>query len=266
MFDLFRKAKSNAPEQLRWGDRSIAIQRRKGRRGLRLVIELDGTIRVLANQSATAGQLHQFLRMNELWIERVSDRFQKERQRFPKKLFQAGELFPYQDQELRLNYTPTFRKTWRAVIIENELRVFVPLAIWTRDFANHPHPEAAPIIARLYRTQAREVLAERVKLWSARTGLQPQALIFRGQKTRWGSMSSRGHLSLNWKLIAAPLHILDYVIIHELCHIRHHNHSKNFWALVAHFDPDCQSHRVWLRKNQMSFDFLKGPHASPKES
>jgi predicted metal-dependent hydrolase len=131
------------------------------------------------------------------------------------------------------------------------------LAQWSRDFANTPHPEAAAVISKFYRQQAREILAERVRVWSQRTGLIVTALSFRGQKTRWGSLSGKARMSLNWKLIAAPLEIIDYVVIHELCHIQHHNHSADFWQLVETFDPKFSEHKTWLRKNQLSFAFLK---------
>lgn len=68
-------------------------------------------------------------------------------------------------------------------------------------------------------------------------------------KTRWGSCSRKRNINLNWRLIFAPPAVLDYVIIHELSHLTHMNHSKVFWAYVERMMPDYKTHRTWLKKN-----------------
>jgi predicted metal-dependent hydrolase len=71
-------------------------------------------------------------------------------------------------------------------------------------------------------------------------------LSIRGQKTRWGSCSSRGAMSFNWRLLLAPEPVLEYVVWHEACHLRVMDHSSNFWALVRRHCPDYEEHRRWL--------------------
>jgi predicted metal-dependent hydrolase len=75
------------------------------------------------------------------------------------------------------------------------------------------------------------------------------SITLREQSSRWGSCSSRGNLNFNWRLVHAETPIIDYVIIHELAHRVHMDHSRNFWNLVAKFDPDHQIHRGWLKRN-----------------
>jgi predicted metal-dependent hydrolase len=70
-----------------------------------------------------------------------------------------------------------------------------------------------------------------------------------GQRTLWGSCSPRGTLSFNWRLVLAPLEVLDYVVVHELCHLREANHSRRFWALVASRRPGFREQRAWLREH-----------------
>ena len=69
------------------------------------------------------------------------------------------------------------------------------------------------------------------------------------QKTRWGSCSNNGTLSFSWRLMLAPPRVLDYVVIHEICHLTYMDHSKNFWDLVSVYDPDYKEHRKWLKEN-----------------
>lgn len=74
-------------------------------------------------------------------------------------------------------------------------------------------------------------------------------IAFKTQKTRWGSCSSKGNLNFNWRLVHAPKAVIDYVIIHELAHRVHMDHSANFWNLVAKYDPNYKQHRKWLKKH-----------------
>ncbi len=89
--------------------------------------------------------------------------------------------------------------------------------------------------------QARCYLVPWIKRASVNTGLTFNAIQIRGQKTRWGSCSSRGTISLNCKLLFLPAHLVSYIIMHELCHTVHLNHSKNFWALLSSFEPSCKT-------------------------
>jgi len=99
-----------------------------------------------------------------------------------------------------------------------------------------------------YRQHASEVLLPRVARWAATMGLFPERISFRRARTRWGSCSSRNTLSLNTYLLMLPDHLIDYVVIHELAHIRYKNHGPDFWACVARYLPDWKHHRQELKK------------------
>src|SRR5688572_6413566 len=81
-----------------------------------------------------------------------------------------------------------------------------------------------------------------------RIGVEYERIRIGGQRTLWGSCSARGTLSFNWRLVLAPLEVLDYVIVHELCHLRVPNHSRRFWALVERHRPGWRDERDWLRE------------------
>ncbi|REL30505.1 M48 family metallopeptidase [Thalassotalea euphylliae] len=103
--------------------------------------------------------------------------------------------------------------------------------------------------------QALKYLPERVRYWSSITNLLPQEVLIRKYKSRWGSCTSRGVVSLNSRLMLCPVEVVDYVIIHELCHLVHLNHSAKFWQLVDRHCPDMEQAKYWLKQNQREFYF-----------
>jgi len=97
------------------------------------------------------------------------------------------------------------------------------------------------------RTRARKIVSALAEDESERIGVRFERIRIAGQRTRWGSCSPRGTLSFNWRLVLAPLEVLDYVVVHEVCHLRVPNHSPRFWALVEQRRPRWRDQREWLR-------------------
>lgn len=118
------------------------------------------------------------------------------------------------------------------------------------------HIAKKPQVTKLTANQIRE-LAERAKIsipplvaaWAKKLGVSYGRITIRNQRTRWGSCSSCGNLNFNCMLMLAPPQILEYVIVHELCHRKHMDHSPAFWALVQHHLPDQEVCRRWLKQN-----------------
>jgi predicted metal-dependent hydrolase len=99
------------------------------------------------------------------------------------------------------------------------------------------------------RALARARIAEVAQREAAALGVTYERITIRDQRTRWGSCSPRGTLSFNWRLVLAPVEVLEYVVVHELCHLREANHSPRFWALVAHARPTFAEERAWLTRH-----------------
>jgi hypothetical protein len=132
-------------------------------------------------------------------------------------------------------------------------RAFSPKLGLQRDDVVWVHGEARPVpparpLERWYRGRAREALSTVASRESERLGLEYTRLAIRDQRTRWGSCSTRGTLSFNWRLMLAPIDVLEYVVVHELCHLREHNHSRAFWRLVERARPQFRGERAWLRE------------------
>lgn len=110
-------------------------------------------------------------------------------------------------------------------------------------------PKAPPAAADSSdREKAREILAARTEHWSQAIGVRYNRIRIKDQSSLWGSCSVGKNLNFNWRLIMAPDPVLDYVVIHELCHLREMNHSPRFWKHVAAWCPEYKTHRRWLRE------------------
>jgi predicted metal-dependent hydrolase len=135
----------------------------------------------------------------------------------------------------------------RLAKLEPVLGLDRPGVVWLGGEAV-PAPAEVDLV-RWYRREARRRIGA-VAAWECgRLRLRPRSLAIRDQRTRWGSCSSRGALSFNWRLVVAPSPVLRYVVVHELCHLREANHSAAFWSLVADALPGFAGERAWLRRH-----------------
>jgi predicted metal-dependent hydrolase len=112
-----------------------------------------------------------------------------------------------------------------------------------------PDEGAPAAVVRWYRREARRQIAEVVAREVDRLGLQYRSIGIRDPRTRWGSCSRKGNLSFSWRLAAAPPEILEYVVVHELCHLREPSHQKPFWRLLGTVLPGWQEQARWLREH-----------------
>lgn len=92
-------------------------------------------------------------------------------------------------------------------------------------------------------------IEERLPVYANKIGVTPRFVTVKSMKSRWGSCSILGRISLAWNIIMAPEPVLDYLLVHELCHLLHHNHSPEYWKLVSSVFPDHKERRRWLREN-----------------
>ncbi len=145
---------------------------------------------------------------------------------------QRGDTLPYLDSTLRV-----VPQAGRARALRRGELLLVP----DRD--------PALAIERFYRRAARTEIAPRLDRASAAAGLSYSGLDIRGQRTRWASCSPRGRMSFNWRLLLAPERVLEYVVWHEVCHLRVPDHSPRFWALVERHWPSWREERRWLARH-----------------
>jgi predicted metal-dependent hydrolase len=105
-----------------------------------------------------------------------------------------------------------------------------------------------------YREKAFQKVTERIKYYSHCFNKQPKSIKVKEQKKRWASCTSKDELLFNWRCAMAPAYIIDYIVVHEMCHMYHKDHSKEFWNMVSGIMPDYESRRLWLRDNGIKLD------------
>jgi|TARA_Y100000310_G_scaffold344668_1_gene458676 hypothetical protein len=105
-------------------------------------------------------------------------------------------------------------------------------------------------LENFYKEETRRIIEGLLEIHNENNEYSINKVFIKGQKTRWGSCSSEGNLNFNWRLAMAPTEVIEYVVIHELCHRLEMNHSRAFWKLVQEKCPDFRKHKTWLKRNQ----------------
>ena len=183
------------------------------RRHVHLLVDNDGGLHVRVPYRFSRARAEAVIREQAPWVVRALERARAA----PRLRLKTGAEVPYLDERLALELIAAARP--RVTRERRGLKVRSPV---------HTPEVIRSLLERWYRHEARHHLPARLQGFGERLGVQPAKVSIRGQRTCWGSCSARGHISLNWRLMHLPLALGDYVLVHELCHLRHLNHSRAF--------------------------------------
>lgn len=208
-------------------------------------------IEVVAPLHVSERRIKAFVEAHQDWIRETLKRIQH-RTSLVNPLAPAhyteGVTVPYQGQQIPLTIKPTSANTLRLQLLpEPQFLVYLPAA----------HREnGSELIKRSLenwmKQQTRHHAMQLIAEHGQKHNLMPRNLRIKTLKSRWGSCGPQNDINLNWLLMLAPPVILEYVVVHELCHIKHKNHSQDFWQLVGDHMPDYLRHRHWLKQNGAS--------------
>ena len=215
-------------------------------RNIRLVIRPETGLEIVLPRGASAARAEQALHEKAAWIVRTLDRVVAETASEPAPLT-TGSILPFAGRHLCLalqSGAPVGR--FRATLDADTLRLTT---------ADTSQETVRAALVAWYRKQARVVIVERLALWNMHYRFAFGRVSIKEQKSRWGSCSRQGNLNFNWRLLLAPLPVLDYVVIHELAHLKELNHSPRFWAIVAQTCPEYAARRRWLRQHGRDLRF-----------
>ncbi len=217
---------------------------RSRRRTVRIRVAAADRLEVAAPVGLADAELARLLEGRKAWIARQLAKLAAMAASPLNAAVEPGAEVLYLGRPRRL--TVLQGSTARAAVTLEAKRLFVQLPAGP---AAGREAALTAALRRWYAEQARAVLTERTTYWAGVLCVGPQRIFIREQKSRWGSCSSRGNLSYNWRAVMAPPAVVDYLVIHELCHMKEPNHSAAFWALVGQADPLYKEHRKWLRSN-----------------
>ena len=155
----------------------------------------------------------------------------------------SGGRIPFFGRELTLVVQPEKRKRSAIHHEDGELVVKVPASLESREREKHVKKRVEDWMKAQMRFEAARIIPPLAK----KIGVHPLGLRVKSQKKLWGSCGRNHVINLNWKLSLFPRKVFEYVVVHEMCHLRHMNHSRDYWSLVARVMPDYQKYRDWLQ-------------------
>ena len=203
---------------------------RSNRKTVAIQLQKDGSVIVRAPKRLAVYRIEAFIKEKQSWIEQHQKRLQ-EQQRQKESFCLSDRQFPLFGRMLPMQMTQEKAPCWQQTV------VFLP---------EGDEQQLKSSAEQLYRQVARQTLQSKVEHFAPKLGVQPASLRINGAKGRWGSCSGKNRLNFSWRLMLAPEHCIDYVVVHELCHILHHDHSAAFWQEVERVVPDWRSWRQQL--------------------
>lgn len=219
---------------------------RSRRKTADIVVERDGRIFVRVPPSISQEHIEEMVKAKQLWIYKTLAEWRDLNAARVVRDFRNGEGFLYLGRSYRLSLV-THQK--EPLLLKNgrfNLR---------RDLVAHGEISYAQAAFRdYYIVKGRERISQRVTYYAPKVGIVPKSIDVRELGHRWASCSSRGHLTFHWKCMMAPQTIIDYIVVHELCHFHYRDHTDAFWNEVDKVLPDFQERKAWLRKHGAGLD------------
>lgn len=223
-----------------------SVKKSKRAKLMRIVVSHE-KVEVIMPLKMTLAAAQQFVMAKQDWIAATLAKLRRKIHDAPTLApsnYQHGSLIPYQGLHYPLVIISSVLKK-PQLSFSDEFQLAIPQA----RYAEFNSDAIRAQIITWCKTEIKRKVQECVQLHAQQHQLYPRSLRIKAQKSRWGSCGPKNDININWLLILAPPRILEYVVVHELCHIRHKNHSAVFWALVAAHLPAYQECREWLKQN-----------------
>lgn len=197
---------------------------------------------VRAPQDVCQAEITELLKDKTNWILKKIAEIE-EISLIPFKKYENGALLKYLGRDYPLNLKPAPANKGTVDMDKKNISVYIPATVAGAD----QNDWVQRALQLWYKWQAEITINKAVAHWSEQTGLTPGKIRVKTLKSCWGACTHKNNLSFNWRLIMAPAYIIDYIVIHELCHIKQKNHSHKFYNLLSHFQPNYREHRRELR-------------------
>jgi len=225
------------------------VVRSRRRRTVGIVVKADGSVRISVPHRFPLAGIHEVVAAKAAWIRQKRQHFlvrHAERQSFR---FFDGETVPCLGEQLTLRPQPGDAGSG-CERDGNRLVLRLPSMPDEPEFTE----QCETLLRGWYMQFAQEYFRQRAAYFAERLGVSPKMVGIKSYRTRWGSCHHDGRVYFNWRLVMAPPHIADYVVVHELCHLLQADHSPAFWRHVAVICPEYRLSRRWLKENGHRLD------------
>jgi len=231
---------------LQFGKTSIdyVIHRVSSKDGIVISVDWTSGVRVVAPDHLEEERIEAVLKKKAPWILRKLAEMRQIKPLTTRHEFISGEKFPYLGRQYRLRVNVEDGVNEVSLTFQNGRFV---AAIPSTSSPAWRENQLRLAFRDWYMTHGLTKVQQRVELFAPRLGVQPSKVVVKDQKTRWGSCTKSGTISVNWRVLMAPMRIVDYVVVHELAHILRGDHSPAFWSIVASVMPDYAERKEWLR-------------------
>jgi len=215
------------------------------RKTIGIIVDKNGEVKVHAPFCVTEKQICKIVQKKADWIIKKVYEVIERNSNLVYRQFVSGEKFLYLGKEYTLEIVEKDLSKPEVLILEDTMAVYISKGL----YAESRKQTIKEALVKWYRQRFAEIVKNRIEKYSLQLKVAPCKVVIKDQKTRWGSCSKKGNINLNWRLIMAPIDIIDYVVVHELCHLKVMNHSKDFWNLVESILPNYHESRKWLNVN-----------------
>ena len=208
----------------------------------RIDVDIHG-VTVVVPESGDVRPLR-LLKENAAWVVDQQRKYDTYREQVPDRTFEAGECFPFLGED-------------RELIIESRRKHEVNGGSIRLRKSAVEQSSVEQVLENFYRNRARDYLTDRTDHYAERMGVEYEKLELRNQRTRWGSCSTGGTISLNWRLVMTPPDVVDYLVVHELAHLTEQHHGREFWQFLGEHIHDYKEKAEWLEENSTQLIFSK---------
>ena len=204
-----------------------------------VTVDPAGDVLLVAPEHFSTSRLDAVVRRKAAWIAQRRRHVQSHDPPRATREFVSGESVLYLGRHYRLKVHPN--ETGEAKLRGGWLHVPAPAGA-------QPTAHVRTALVSWFRRHAAERLPERVEAWRAKAGVAMPSVVIADQQKRWGSCDRNGTIRFNWRIIQAPMRLVDYVVVHELVHLRHRGHGRDYWRALGRVMPDYERHREDLRQ------------------
>lgn len=218
----------------------------KGKKDVSLSVCITEGVKIVVPHGLDSRKIEEILHKKAPWILKKKNELEEVVAAPQPKEYVSGEKFAYLGRHYRL-------KVHKSETLNNPTlnfkqgRFIAEIPIYMPD--DEKINKLSNLFKEWYITQGNRRIEERLSFYCSKMELEPSKIAFKGQQKRWGTCTKEGAVYLNWRIVMAPMSVVDYVLVHELAHIKYPDHSQDYWRFVRSILPDYEHRKEWLRVN-----------------